>query len=522
MIYIIIIPWLFMKKRSKLTASFFLLLLSMLFVSSFVSALDKNNVRNDCVYYGGDWIWDDYSATSTGSLDGSFLPPHSSWPSINPEGTPNNVDGFRCCDDSFFDVDGVSRNPVDEEIKYRTQDGALVACTSSGGGTWVKTCTAPDSCEVKPTGGSPNTNFCTGIIKGTFDNGMPSQFETICTPYAGCSISQEITACQDGSGSTYDECIASGGSPHGVTCTGTTLCSGAPVDTCWLSEHCQFDQDAEVCNGLDDDCDGFADPNTVVGDSCSTGSGGSSCCSGLCVDGLCDSSCSSGDYGKGCSSTGVYYLAASGGTCTTSGCDYDGHTRMNCDSVCVVGTDTVYSSCDSYSGDACDDDAGGSFNQNGLCAIYSGSATCVSTAGHIILYNPGTNSYYSDSSFNLNGYDCDATLTNGDFSQEGIYCDGSCVGSSSSDCCGDDDCSGDLVCDLSDNMCKYVCYVDWDGDTFGSDLVRTTIDCSSGQLCDGGTGGVFIPNGMVVAFDSSFDGFASRDELLLFLFLFLF
>jgi len=312
-----------------------------------------------------------------------------------------------------------------------------------------------------------------------------------------------------------------------------------------------------------------------------------------------------GYSGYGCSNDYNAYTSSSAGTCVKyAGCQTSGHVRMNCGTTCTVGSDDTYDSCDSTSGDACDNDPGGSFSQNGLCANNEGSNVCVSSG--FVTYTGS--SYMSGGSFSgvADFMACDRSVSSGgDFSQNGIICNNDCVGTASSTCCDDSDCdSGQLCsldnypdayicklacyldddydgeglagniylttdsvcpggygnrvtnnldpddddpcitsttncCDASDcssgqacdvpsgddaGTCKNVCYVDWDDDGFGSAVVNPTVDCSSDQLCDdSGSAVVDGPTGMLVAFDSSFDGdIFDNDAFLLFLFLSLF
>jgi len=374
--------------------------------------------------------------------------------------------------------------------------------------------------------------------------------------YSSCGYGKSTNNfdCNDGNGlvnicGNGYSCV---GAPSG-SCVADCYSNGnyCSYDTQCCSNHC-IGGSCSTCTGLGGDCNSGSDccDGFCCGGSCSDGAccgalgstciAGVNCCSNVCIGsadgGKCrsdTSSCSSYD-GYGCSADGVddvKHSLAAAGTCTDSGCDSTGHTMMDCssdgDNVCTKGTDPVSSSCTSASGDACDSDAGGNFVQDGLCAFNEGGeADCVSSQ-FVVQYNSNYEHYfYWSDQGHPEALACDDSLSDGDWSKNGIVCGSSCVGDSDSDCCIDDDCdpSNNILCDTSDHVCKVfnVCYVDWDGDTFGSDLIRSSPDCSSGQACNFGTDMNEITNN-VVAFDSSFDAdIFDNDAFLLFLFLSLF
>ena len=206
-------------------------------------------------------------------------------------------------------------------------------------------------------------------------------------------------------------------------------------------------------------------------DECRFSSNGDPCMGGVCIDGVCD--------GNEVAKSGSSYYA----DCYGSSYRYDS-TPYECmgippidggyetDGVCTVGADSTPDSiydvgCDSSeaaylspylrsdcayaytSGSttrSCDTSvSNGVYSPNGICA-YS-SSTSGTTYGNcytgMVCWDGSryrsSGSYCSD----LQGCDKDVTTS---FSQDGIICSNSCVGTSASDCCSDSDCSGGETC----------------------------------------------------------------------------
>ncbi|MDF1565864.1 MAG: MopE-related protein [Deltaproteobacteria bacterium] len=247
-------------------------------------------------------------------------------------------------------------NGLDDDCDGAIDDGALWAdkgtgCTSGVGvcsEAGVKICNAGDPggvtiCSAVP--GAPGTEVCNGLdddCDGTIDDGaLWADRGTGCTSGVGICEAAGVKVCD-------------AGDP-----TGATVCSATPGAA-----------GTEVCNGLDDDCDGSIDDGplwTDKGQSCISGVG---ICAAAGVK-ICDTGAPAG--ATVCSAT-----PGSPGTETCNGLDDD------CD-----GTPD-----DNLSAASC-------ANQNGVC---SGSTQlCGGTAGWLPC---DAGSYGAD--YETNEYSCDA------------------------------------------------------------------------------------------------------------------
>jgi hypothetical protein len=199
------------------------------------------------------------------------------------------------------------------------------------------------------------------------------------------------------------ECISGDTQQCGTTDVGecefgTMTC----VDGVWGQCQGAVYPQAEICNSLDDDCDGQVDDDCVIPCDPEPCSVGLICCQGICVDTQVDN--------EHCGGCGMACAARE--TCV--------------DGVCVL----------SCSSDAdCDDGDPGTVDRciDAMCVHLR---SCQSTA------------------------DCSA----------GMMChDGFCLGDGA--CAADLDCSGAQVCDPIDSVCVLPC--------------RTDTDCEAGQFCHG-------------------------------------
>jgi hypothetical protein len=207
---------------------------------------------------------------------------------------PNEGPSAEICDGLDNDCDGIVDNGFDVGQPCIVGVGAcarvgITICRADGMGT---------ECSVDP--GSPTTeicdgldNDCDGIIDNGYDVGEP------CTVGTGACQEHGVTVCKsDGTGT---ECGANPGSPTTEICDGLDNdCDGiidngydvgepCTVGTGACQEHgvtvCKPDgtgtecganpgsPTAEICDGLDNDCDGVIDNGYDVGDPCTAGTG---------------------------------------------------------------------------------------------------------------------------------------------------------------------------------------------------------------------------------------------------------
>ncbi|MBD3203259.1 DUF2341 domain-containing protein [Candidatus Woesearchaeota archaeon] len=200
-------------------------------------------------------------------------------------------------------------------------------------------------------------------------------------------------------------------------------------------------------------------------DSCDYNVGISYATDGICVyNGECDNSgeaCYNGTvYVSDCTNCGISTTdndacdsVISDGEYTANGiCVYNG--ECDTDETCVYGSSgTIYPGC-SYPD--CDPSNGvenkctplGStvWAPDGLCTGSEGSEVCTQNGNEICIDSADSNRLKNNCN-NCNNIDsCDNFLSDSDFEQDGICCFSSCVGTDSSDCCSDSDCSSGEYC----------------------------------------------------------------------------
>jgi hypothetical protein len=217
-------------------------------------------------------------------------------------GTPST----EVCDGSDNDCDG----SVDEGIASTSTSCGVGACASSGSTSCVNGVTV-DSCSP----GTPSAEVCDGAdndCNGAVDDGVAS-IATSCgtgactaTGFTSCVNGVTVDSCAPGTPSAEicdgvdNDCngVADDGiAPTPTTCgvgacaaTGSTSCiNGTVVDSCTTGA-----PSAEVCDGVDNDCNGSVDDGIAsTPTSCGTGAcastGATSCVNGTVVD-----SCSPG------------------------------------------------------------------------------------------------------------------------------------------------------------------------------------------------------------------------------------
>jgi hypothetical protein len=245
------------------------------------------------------------------------------------------------------------------------------------------------------------------------------------TPVCTCTRSAEVC---NGKDDDCDGVVDNGTSGNtcttgklGVCAAGTTTCaSGVPG----CAQKTQ--PTTEVCNGLDDDCDGVVD-NGTTGGACSTGqkgvcaAGTTTCVSGVAgcaettaasaevcngLDDDCDGNIDNGTTGKSCS-TGKPGVCAAGTTTCVSGDPGCAETTAPTAEVC----DGLDNNCNGQT-DEGNPGGGGSCTASakGACAI--GLYTCTNAAVQCVSQvSPSTAWHYSAASNGSWDWNCDGVVT---------------------------------------------------------------------------------------------------------------
>lgn len=187
---------------------------------------------------------------------------------------------FETCNDLDDDCDGA----IDEDFPEKHQpcdDGELGACR----GTGELGCTTDGAglqCTITNPGAAPLDEVCNGLddnCNGAIDEGLS------CTP--GCVPTSTIDLCNgldDDCDGAFDEDDPAVGQPCGLSnqppCQfGTNACIGGAIQCVGA-----VDPGDEVCNGLDDNCDGMPDVDAPCPDPTS------------CIEGGCRLRCIPGEF----------------------------------------------------------------------------------------------------------------------------------------------------------------------------------------------------------------------------------
>ncbi|MFP4524437.1 MAG: MopE-related protein [Candidatus Woesearchaeota archaeon] len=369
-------------------------------------------------------------------------------------------DGYFPCGDSCCEI-GVESCCSDGCVNTDTNDNHCGECDNS--------CEDCSEC----TDGSCSSACEAGEHCSSSGNCVECTEDSHCTD--GYCSSNECEPCDsDGDGSDSPQC---GGSDcdddnEDVYPGATEVCDGVDND-------CDGDVDEGVgyCHEEDPDCTGSVDCDSYDGDSCPTSSGcevyGGECtvsCEGARVNGACelgdeystestfpvrdDDECKSRaeKLSDDCTNCHWYYEA------------YDDGSRC-----------AGFDSCDSSD---CEDGITGCYYDDvGDCSSNDDRSSCESSSG-------------CDWSCCVSNYGDSCSTDKGVCSSGTIQCDGSCSGlgpteSPESSCSDglDNDCDGKTDCDDSDcadaSACTVTCYRDADGDGFGDPGVSDTFTADS-------------------------------------------
>ncbi|MCC7501443.1 MAG: hypothetical protein IT229_02870 [Flavobacteriales bacterium] len=247
-------------------------------------------------------------------------------------------------------------NGIDDDCDGQIDEGGVCGCAPAG-----TPCSDGNACTVNDIeDGACN---CISGAPAVCDDGNPCTIDT-CNPLTGCVFvaAPAGTACDDGNPNTINDACDGSGNCVGTVCTdndadGFTTCQGDCNDSNLNINPAR----PEVCNGVDDDCDGQVDEGGVCG--CAPAgtpcNDGNACTVNDIEDGACN--CISGppavcDDGNPCTIdtcnplTGCVFVPAPAGTA----CDDGNPNTIN--DACTgtgncVGTPVVNEVCDGLDND---------------------------------------------------------------------------------------------------------------------------------------------------------------------------
>lgn len=207
-------------------------------------------------------------------------------------------------------IDNDCNNLVDEGFNVNQlcsvgvgacQANGFTVCDGMGGATCSATPGAPqaevcngvdDDCNGQIDDGlvnctcSPTVEVCNGIddnCDGQVDEGFSPG--SVCQVGVGACAAQGVLLCSGG----VSVCSATPGTPGVEVCNGIDDDCNGQVDEGLM---CQCSPTTELCNGFDDDCDGTADEGFPVGQVCSDGVGACQAYGFWLCDGVGGISCS--------------------------------------------------------------------------------------------------------------------------------------------------------------------------------------------------------------------------------------
>ncbi|MCZ7681702.1 MAG: putative metal-binding motif-containing protein [Sandaracinaceae bacterium] len=323
-------------------------------------------------------------STSCGSTGSRTCSASCAWGTCNPPA--------ESCNGADDDCDGT---PDEDFVCVRGSSGScLTSCGSTGARTCGTSCTW-NACVPPAEMCNGADDDCDGLVDDGFTCAVGST--QTCTSSCGSTGTQTCTSsCGWGTctpptevcNGVDDDC--DGMIDDGFTCVPgatrscTASCGTAGIETCTAS--CGWGTcapPAETCNGADDDCDGLTDDGFACAQG-STGSCTSSCgttgsrtCSASCAWGSCNppaEACNGADDDcDGTCDDGFACCRGSIGSCTT-GCGSVG--SRSCSSTCAWGTcNPPAETCN-----GADDDCDGSCD-NGFTCCAGATGSCTTSCG---------------------------------------------------------------------------------------------------------------------------------------------
>jgi hypothetical protein len=267
-----------------------------------------------------------------------------------------------------------------------------------------------------------------------------------------------------------------------TTCQSTADCvPGWNCETTGGSQVCECTYSPEICDGLDNDCDGIVDNEPVTDQWCDSQeeASGVVCASGMCVcpdnGSLCDGAClntqTDPDNCGFCGNT-----CGPGASCTQGSCVCPQAGLTSCQSGCTnVSTDD--SNC-GFCGHVCDDGIG-SRCVNGSCTVGTCNTNNDCPEGDVCVGAACVPGCASDEEC-PGGERCEKTYVCGPAGMGGLF----------STCASDADCASGFYCDaflcfLGSDITGCVSNYDCSGNTSVCDrLTNSCVECTASSQCN--------------------------------------